>query len=92
MGVCDNERADKLTGSAAIEGKRTLDLLTILSTVCDYIASSNEDESFTKDVLVENGETSGEGRKCELKSPARLFSNQLMMETVKMPIPYDRPC
>ena len=26
-----------------------------------------------------------EGRKSELKSPARLFSNQLMMETVSMP-------
>ena len=33
----------------------TLDPPTVLSTVHDYLASSKEEESFTKDVLVKKG-------------------------------------
>ena len=84
-GVCGNERADKLAGSAAIEGGLTLDPPTVLSTVRDHLASSREDESFTKEMLVEKGVKFGEGRKSDLRGPARRLSNQLMMETVSMP-------
>ena len=84
-GVCGNERADKLAGSAAIEGGLTLDPPTVLSTVRDHLASSREEESFTKEMLVEKGVKFGEGRKSDLRGPARRLSNQLMMETVSMP-------
>ena len=82
-GVCGNECADKLVGSAVIELGMTPDPPTVLSTVHDYLASSREEESFTKDLLAEKGVKYGEGRKSELKDPARNFSNQLM-ETVSM--------
>ena len=51
----------------------------------DYLVSSREEQSFTKDLLVEKGVEPGEGRKCVLKGTVRRFSNQLMMETVSMP-------
>ena len=63
----------------------TLDSPTILSTVRDYLASAREEDSFTKNIVMEKGVKSGEGRKSELRGPARRFSNQLMMETVSMP-------
>ena len=80
-----NERADKLAGDSVIEGDFTLDPPTILSTVRDYLASAREEDSFTKNIVMEKGVKPGEGRKSELRGPARRFSNQLMMETVSMP-------
>ena len=84
-GVIGNERADKLAGDSVIEGDFTLDPPTILSTVRDYLASAIEEDSFTKNIVMEKGVKYGEGRKSELRGPDRRFSNQLMMETVSMP-------
>ena len=84
-GVVGNERADKLAGSANIEGGLTLDAPTVLSTVRDHLVSSIEEESFTKDVVIGKGVKYGEGRKSDLRGPARRYSNQLLMETVSMP-------
>ena len=70
-----------MAGSAVIEVGMTLDPPTVLSTVRDYLASSKEEEFFTKDVLMEKGVKPGEGRKSELKGPVRRLSNQLIMET-----------
>ena len=80
-GVGSNERADTLAGSAV-----TLDPPTVLSTVCDHLASTKEEEFFTKTVLVEKRVMPGEGRKSDLSGPLRRYSNQLMMETLSMPI------
>ena len=64
-----------MAGLAAIEGGLTLDLPTVLSTVHDNLASSREEESFTKDMVVEKGVKFGEGRKSDLRGPVRRVSN-----------------
>ena len=61
-----NERAEKLAGSARVMGSFTLDAPTVMSTIRDHLASSNEEPSYTKDVLVQKGVKYGEGRKSEM--------------------------
>ena len=47
-GVCGNERADKLAGSAIVEGSFTLDAPTVMSTIRYHLASSKVEESYTR--------------------------------------------
>ena len=58
-GVCGNERADKLAGSARVEGSFTLDAPTVMSTIRDHPASSNVEASY----VVQKGVKYGEGTK-----------------------------
>ena len=67
-GVVGNERANKLAGSANIEGGLTLDAPTVLSTVRDHLDSSIEEEYFTKDVLIGKLVKYGERRKSDLRA------------------------
>lgn len=83
-GVKGNERADELAGSANIEGMLTLDAPTVIGLVRDFLASKREEESFTKDLLIEKGMQQNEGRRCGLRDPVRRCNNQLMMETVSL--------
>ena len=55
-----------MAGSLAIEACLTLDPPTVVSTVLDHLAFSREQESFTKEMLVEKGVKFGEGRKSDL--------------------------
>ena len=53
-----------MAGSAAIDGGLTLDPPTVLPTVCDYnLANLREEQSFIKDMSVEQGVKPGEGQK-----------------------------
>ena len=52
--------------AGAIEGGTTQDPPTVLSMVLDYLASSREEESFTKYMFVEKGVKPDEGQKSEL--------------------------
>ena len=83
-GVKGNERADQLAGAAKIEGVLTLDAPTVIGLVCDHLASTRVEDSFTKEMLIEKGVQPGEARKCELRDPVRRYNNQLMMETVSL--------
>ena len=83
-GVKGNERADKLAGSANIEGVLTLDSPTVIGLVRDHLASNRVEESFTKEMLTEKGVQQGEGRRCGLRDPVRRCNNQLMTETVSL--------
>ena len=67
-----------------MEGSFTLDAPTVMSTIRDHLASSIVEESYTKDLVVQKGVKYGEGRKSEMRGPARRYSNQLLMETVSM--------
>ena len=82
--MCGNKKADKWAGSARGEGIFTLDAPTDISTIRDHLASSNKEVSYTKDLVVQKRVKYGEGRKSEMRDPARRYSNQLMIETVSM--------
>ena len=66
-GVVGNEIADKLAGSANIEGGLTLDSPTVLSTVRNHLANLKEEESFTKYIFIGKGVKYGEGRRSDLR-------------------------
>ena len=83
-GVKGNERADQLAGSATIEGVLTLDAQSVIGLVRDHLASNRDEDSFTKEMLMEKGVKPGEARMCELRDPIRRYHNQLMMETVSI--------
>ena len=84
-GVKGNERADKLAGSANIEGTLTLDPPTVTALVREHLFSKREEESFTRSILLEKGIQPGEGRRCELRGSTRRCYNQLLMETISLP-------
>ena len=83
-GVKGNERADRLAGSATIDEGLTLDPPTVIALVRDYLASSRDEESFTKEIVIEKGVQPGEGRRSSLRDPIRRYNNQLMMETISL--------
>ena len=84
-GVKGNERADKLAGSANIEGTLTLDPPTVTALVREHLVNKREEESFTRSILMEKGIQPGEGRRCELRGPTRRCYNQFLMETISLP-------
>ena len=68
-GVRGNERADELAGTAVIGGELKLDGPTVLRIVRDHLANRRVEESYTKDLLIEKGVKSGEGRKSSMRDP-----------------------
>ena len=83
--VLGNERADKLAGEAAIQGSLTLDPPVVLAMVKEKLHSRLvEGKSHTLEIVLDKGVKCGEGRKCELRGPARRINNQLMMNTISI--------
>ena len=86
-GVQDNEKADRLVNSADVLEGLTLDAPTVLAVVSDSLTNAREEESYTKKILSSKEVKLGEGRKSNMRDPARRRTNQLLTETVGVPTP-----
>ncbi len=71
----NNERADRFVISADVLEGLTLDAPTVLSVVRDSLAGATEEEQYTKEILAIKGVKLGEGRKSNLRGPARRHNN-----------------
>ena len=82
-GVCGNERADKLAGTAFVGGGLTLDPRTVINLAKEGLAKKPPDApSYTLETIVEKGVERGAGQQSQLCGVARRVTNQLMMETI----------
>ena len=87
LGVQDNEKADRLVNSADVLEGLTLDAPTVLAVVSDSLTNAREEESYTKKIMSSKEVKLGEGRKSNMRDPARRRTNQLLKETVSVPTP-----